>query len=72
MNGGWGKFCVNSLLVTPLVSGSGAQFRDFVHVQDVGRSCILGYQGDIRGASINVGSGVIRVSSATHVDFPLK
>jgi len=54
-----GKFLRRLLDGKPLlVEGSGVQFRDFVHVQDVGRSCILGYQGDIRGTSINVGSGV--------------
>jgi len=41
-----------------LIEGSGDQFRDFVHVQDVARACIIGYQSDARGTSINVGSGV--------------
>jgi len=54
-----GKFLRRLLDGKPLlIEGSGVQFRDFVHVQDVGRSCILGYQGDVRGTSINVGSGV--------------
>merc|ERR1711957_822312 len=41
-----------------LIEGSGEQFRDFVHVQDVARACILAYQSDVRGTTINVGSGV--------------
>lgn len=41
-----------------LIEGDGAQFRDFVHVLDVVRACILGYQSEVRGISINIGSGV--------------
>jgi len=41
-----------------LIEGSGAQFRDFVHVLDVVRACVLGYQSEVRGTTINIGSGV--------------
>lgn len=54
-----GKFLRRLLEGQPLlIEGSGDQFRDFVHVEDVATACILGYQNDIRGTSINVGSGV--------------
>lgn len=54
-----GKFLRRLLDDKPLlIEGTGEQFRDFVHVQDVARSCILGYQSDVRGTTINVGSGV--------------
>jgi len=54
-----GKFLRRLLENKPLlIEGSGEQYRDFVHVSDVARSCILGYQSDVRGTSINVGSGV--------------
>lgn len=42
------------------IEGSGKQFRDFVHVKDVARWLILGYQStskSIDGKVINVGSG---------------
>lgn len=41
-----------------LIEGSGAQYRDFIHVADVARACILGYQSDVHGTVINVGSGI--------------
>jgi len=54
-----GKFLRRLLDGQPLlIEGSGEQFRDFIHVQDVARACILAYQSDVRGTSINVGSGV--------------
>ncbi|CAJ1396041.1 unnamed protein product [Effrenium voratum] len=40
-----------------LIEGDGQNFRDFVHVADVARSLILGYQSDVHGTSINIGSG---------------
>eukprot|EP00391_Amoebophrya_sp_Ameob2_P004838 CAMPEP_0179000354 /NCGR_PEP_ID=MMETSP0795-20121207/10622_1 /TAXON_ID=88552 /ORGANISM="Amoebophrya sp., Strain Ameob2" /LENGTH=510 /DNA_ID=CAMNT_0020693335 /DNA_START=84 /DNA_END=1616 /DNA_ORIENTATION=+ len=40
------------------IEGTGEQFRDFVHVEDVGRACILALENEaLRGTSINVGSG---------------
>lgn len=40
-----------------IIEGDGQNFRDFVHVDDVARALILGYQGDVHGTSINIGSG---------------
>lgn len=40
-----------------IIEGDGSNFRDFVHVEDVARALILGYQGDVHGTSINIGSG---------------
>ena len=40
-----------------IIEGDGQNFRDFVHVNDVARALILGYQSDIHGTSINIGSG---------------
>lgn len=42
-----------------LIAGDGLQFRDFVHVKDIGRGIILAYQNDqVRsGQPINLGSG---------------
>lgn len=40
-----------------LIEGTGENFRDFIHVDDVARSCILGYQSAVHGTAINIGSG---------------
>lgn len=54
-----GKFLRRLMANEPLViEGTGQQFRDFVHVRDVARACILGYQSSVHGISVNVGSGV--------------
>merc|ERR1719201_1203015 len=54
-----GRFLRRLLEDKPLlIEGSGDQFRDFVHVHDVARACILGYQSTVHGTSINIGSGV--------------
>ncbi|CAD7941707.1 unnamed protein product [Amoebophrya sp. A25] len=40
------------------IEGHGKQYRDFVHVHDVARACLLAMQSEfVRGTSINVGSG---------------
>jgi len=53
-----GKFIDRLKKGLPLViEGDGRNFRDFVHVKDVARALILGYQGDVHGTSINIGSG---------------
>lgn len=45
----------------PLIFEDGHQQRDFVHVADVARACLLAIEGeDCVGASINVGSGHAR------------
>lgn len=40
-----------------MIEGTGKQFRDFVHVEDVARACILAYQSSVHGTVINVGAG---------------
>ena len=53
-----GKFIDRLKQGLPLViEGDGRNFRDFVHVKDVARALILGYQSDVHGTSINIGSG---------------
>ena len=53
-----GKFIDRLKQGLPLViEGDGRNFRDFVHVKDVARALILGYQSNIHGTSINIGSG---------------
>merc|ERR1712093_46858 len=53
-----GKFVGRALEKKPLIiEGNGLQYRDFVHVEDIARGCILGYQSPIRGTVINLGSG---------------
>jgi len=41
-----------------LIEGSGDHFRDFIHVKDIARGLILGYQSPVHATSINLGSGV--------------
>jgi nucleoside-diphosphate-sugar epimerase len=55
-----GKFHAQATMGLPLtIQGTGEQFRDFVHVDDVARACILALQNSqLRGETINVGSGV--------------
>jgi len=54
-----GKFMVRAREGSPLmIEGSGANFRDFVHVKDVARALALGYQSSIHGTVFNVGSGM--------------
>eukprot|EP00933_Yihiella_yeosuensis_P080140 TRINITY_DN9354_c2_g1_i1.p1 TRINITY_DN9354_c2_g1~~TRINITY_DN9354_c2_g1_i1.p1 ORF type:complete len:410 (-),score=71.18 TRINITY_DN9354_c2_g1_i1:69-1232(-) len=40
-----------------LIEGNGLNFRDFIHVKDIARALILGYQSNVHGTVINVGSG---------------
>jgi len=40
-----------------VIEGDGQQNRDFVHVHDVARAIVLGYQSKARGVVINIGSG---------------
>jgi len=42
-----------------IIEGSGKNFRDFVHVKDIARALILGYQSGIHGTAINVGTGEV-------------
>lgn len=41
-----------------LIEGTGVNFRDFVHVKDVVRALILGYQSEVHATVINVGTGL--------------
>jgi len=53
-----GKFIERMRQGQPLlIEGTGDNFRDFVHVRDVVRALILGYQGDLHGTVVNVGTG---------------
>jgi UDP-glucose 4-epimerase len=40
-----------------VIHGGGTQRRDFVHVRDVVNALIMGYESDVRGQILNVGSG---------------
>ena len=40
-----------------LVDRDGEQSRDFLHVQDAARALVMGYQSDVRGMTINAGTG---------------
>jgi len=54
-----GKFIHRDIEGKPLIiEGTGQQFRDFVHVKDVARACILGLQSSVHGTVVNVGTGV--------------
>lgn len=53
-----GKFLKRAQEGKPLlIEGTGENFRDFVHVKDIARACILGLQSPVHGITINVGSG---------------
>jgi len=53
-----GKFLARLQEGRPLViEGSGENFRDFIHVDDVARALILGYQSTVHGTVINIGTG---------------
>merc|ERR1719263_459623 len=54
-----GKFVGRSMQGLPLlIEGTGEHFRDFIHVKDIARGVVLAYQSDLRGKTINLGSGV--------------
>jgi nucleoside-diphosphate-sugar epimerase len=54
-----GKFMGRLKAGLPLIiEGSGANFRDFIHVDDIARALILGYQSDVHGTVINAGTGI--------------
>mmetsp|Transcript_10300 Transcript_10300/g.23064 ORF Transcript_10300/g.23064 Transcript_10300/m.23064 type:complete len:412 (-) Transcript_10300:135-1370(-) len=53
-----GKFILMKQQGLPLtIEGDGTQFRDFVHVKDVARALVLAMDSNVKGESINVGSG---------------
>lgn len=53
-----GKFIGRLKAGLPLmIEGDGSNFRDFVHVDDIARALILGYQSNLHGTVINAGSG---------------
>eukprot|EP00746_Dinoflagellata_sp_MGD_P062338 gnl/MRDRNA2_/MRDRNA2_26234_c0_seq1.p1 gnl/MRDRNA2_/MRDRNA2_26234_c0~~gnl/MRDRNA2_/MRDRNA2_26234_c0_seq1.p1 ORF type:complete len:470 (+),score=95.74 gnl/MRDRNA2_/MRDRNA2_26234_c0_seq1:54-1463(+) len=41
-----------------VIEGNGKQFRDFIHVDDIARGLIMGYQSRVRATVINLGTGV--------------
>jgi len=54
-----GKFLGRLKRGEPLfIEGTGENFRDFIHVADIARALILGYQSDVRGTVINAGTGL--------------
>lgn len=42
---------------TPVIYGSGEQYRDFIYVKDIARANILAFESDLRSTVINIGSG---------------
>jgi nucleoside-diphosphate-sugar epimerase len=54
-----GKFFASAARGDALtIEGDGRQFRDFIHVKDVARACVLALQSSARGIVINIGSGL--------------
>ena len=53
-----GKFLSQRRRNEPLtIEGTGYQFRDFIHVQDVVDALIKAFYSNIRGVTVNIGSG---------------
>jgi dTDP-L-rhamnose 4-epimerase len=53
----------------PLVFEDGQQRRDFVHVQDVARACLLALESDHSGDVFNIGSGQSRTIQSVACDL---
>ena len=53
----------------PLVFEDGRQRRDFVHVQDVARACLLALESDYSGDVFNIGSGQSRTIQSVALDL---
>jgi dTDP-L-rhamnose 4-epimerase len=53
----------------PLVFEDGLQRRDFVHVQDVARACLLALESDHSGDVFNIGSGQSRTIQSVACDL---
>jgi dTDP-L-rhamnose 4-epimerase len=53
----------------PLVFEDGRQRRDFVHVQDVARACLLALESDHSGDVFNIGSGQSRTIQSVACDL---
>jgi dTDP-L-rhamnose 4-epimerase len=53
----------------PLVFEDGRQRRDFVHVQDVARACVLALESDHSGDVFNIGSGQSRTIQSVACDL---
>ena len=54
---------------SPLVFEDGLQRRDFVHVQDVARACVLALESDHSGDVFNIGSGQSRTIQSVACDL---
>jgi nucleoside-diphosphate-sugar epimerase len=53
-----GKFAAQKSLGLPLtIEGSGDQYRDFIHVKDIVEGILRAYHSDVRGVTINLGTG---------------
>ena len=39
------------------IEGDGTHYRDFIHVEDIVRGLIMGYQSKINGTTVNLGTG---------------
>jgi len=51
-----GQFLGRAMKGLPLViEGTGENFRDFIHVHDIARGLVLGYQSPVHGRVINLG-----------------
>lgn len=55
-----GKFLQRKKELLPLlIEGTGDNYRDFIHVKDIARVLILGYQSTVHGTVINAGTGEV-------------
>ena len=39
------------------IEGDGTHYRDFIHVDDIVRGLVMGYQSTVNGTTVNLGTG---------------